>query len=168
VSLPHTVWCSILFSNFAIPPQGQKSPQKLQSEPLHTVHGFQIPAVTLVGNILWFPEQFLLSHLTHMAELIDKKAQQTVQSRRQTYLQQKAQSLPKEVRTFCLQVWLEFSLSQFADGIVEIGIQSISRVYCFIFGNSNLDLQTDEGKIERWNSKAVHNVSVKMVTVRLN
>ncbi|PNF21208.1 hypothetical protein B7P43_G05087, partial [Cryptotermes secundus] len=64
---------------------------------------FQIPAVTLVGNMLWFPEQFLLAHLTNMAKLIDKKAQQTVQSRRQTYLQQKSQSLPKEARTFCLQ-----------------------------------------------------------------
>ncbi|XP_021927247.1 WASH complex subunit 4 isoform X2 [Zootermopsis nevadensis] len=64
----------------------------------------RIPAVTLVGNILWFPEQFLLTHLTHMAKLIDKKTQQIVQTRRQAYLQQKAQSLPKEVRTFCLQM----------------------------------------------------------------
>jgi hypothetical protein len=94
-----------------------------------------------------------------MAELIDKKAQQTVQSRRQTYLQQKAQSLPKEVRTFCLQVWLEFPFSQFADSTVEMGILVINRVYdILIFGNSNSDLQTDEGEIERWNSKAVDNV----------
>jgi hypothetical protein len=79
-------------------------PRKPQSEPLHIVHGFQMPAVTLSGNILWFPERFLLAHLTNMAKLVDKKTQQTVQSRRQTYLQQKAQSLPKEARTFCLQV----------------------------------------------------------------
>ncbi|GFG31853.1 hypothetical protein Cfor_02661 [Coptotermes formosanus] len=63
----------------------------------------KIPAVNLVGNILWFPEQFLLAHLTHMAKLIDKKTQEAVKSRRQTYLQQKAQSLPKEARTSCLQ-----------------------------------------------------------------
>lgn len=66
----------------------------------------KIPAVTLVGNILWFPEQFLLAHLTNLAKLMDKKTQQAVQSRRQTYLQQKAQSLPKEARTFCLQTCL--------------------------------------------------------------
>ena len=65
---------------------------------------FQIPTVTLVGNVLWFPEQFLLGHLTHMAKLIDKKTQQSVQGRRQAYLQQKAQSLLKETHSFCLQV----------------------------------------------------------------
>jgi len=53
---------------------------------------------------MWFPEQFLLAHLTHMAKLIDKKTQEAAKIRRQTYLQQKAQSLPKEARTFCLQV----------------------------------------------------------------
>lgn len=82
--------------------------------------GLQIPAVTLVGNVLWFPEQFLLAHLTHMAKLIDKKAQQTVQSRRQAYLQQKAQSLPKETRTFCLQVLFELSWSQLVDCAMEM------------------------------------------------
>jgi WASH complex subunit 7 len=71
---------------------------------LYIVCGLQIPAVNLVGNILWFPEQFLLAHLTHMAKLIDKKTQEVAKIRRQTYLQQKAQSVPKEARTFCLQV----------------------------------------------------------------
>lgn len=48
-----------------------------------------------------------------MAKLIDKKTQQIVQTRRQAYLQQKAQSLPKEVRTFCLQV-------SFVDSAIEM------------------------------------------------
>ncbi|XP_069694005.1 WASH complex subunit 4 isoform X2 [Periplaneta americana] len=64
----------------------------------------KIPAVTLVGNVLWFPEQFLLAHLTHMAKLIDKKTQQAVQSRRQAFLQQKAQNLPRECQTLNLQI----------------------------------------------------------------
>jgi hypothetical protein len=67
-----------------------------------------------------------------MAKLIDKKTQQTVQSRRQMYLQQKAQSLPKEARTFCLQVQLELSFSQLADGTVEMGILLLSRIYDII------------------------------------
>lgn len=69
----------------------------------------QIPAVNLVGNVLWFPEQFLLSHLMHMVRLLDKKIQETAKNRRQTYLHQKAQSLPKEARTFCLQVQEELT-----------------------------------------------------------
>jgi hypothetical protein len=68
------------------------------------VFGLQVPAVNLVGNVLWFPEQFLLAHLMHMAKLIDKKTQEAVKIRRHAYLQQKAQSVPKEARTFCLQV----------------------------------------------------------------
>ena len=75
----------------------------------------QVAAVNLVGNILWFPEQFLSAHLTHMAKLIDKKTQVAAKSRRQAYLQQKAQSLPKEARTFCLQVQEGLLCSQLAD-----------------------------------------------------
>jgi hypothetical protein len=79
-----------------------------------------------------------------MAELIDKKAQQTVQSRRQTYLQQKAQSLPKEVRTFCLQVWLAVAFSQLAHSTVKMKILFISRIYgILVLDNSNLNLQAD-------------------------
>jgi hypothetical protein len=50
-----------------------------------------------------------------MAKLIDKKTQEAAKIRRQTYLQQKAQSLPKEARAFCLQVQYELQCSQLAD-----------------------------------------------------
>jgi hypothetical protein len=36
-----------------------------------------------------------------------------------------------------------------------------------IFGNSNLNFQTNEGKIKRWNSKVVGNVLVKMHALRI-
>ncbi|XP_066997256.2 WASH complex subunit 4 isoform X2 [Anabrus simplex] len=64
---------------------------------------FQIPVVTLLGNVLWFPEPFLLANLPVLAKSIDKKAQQAVTTYRQQYLQQKSQSLPKEAQSFCLQ-----------------------------------------------------------------
>jgi hypothetical protein len=55
-----------------------------------------------------------------MAKLIDKKTQQIVHGRRQAYLQQKAQSLPKEARTFCLQVSFELSWLQLVDCTIEM------------------------------------------------
>jgi hypothetical protein len=54
-----------------------------------------------------------------MAKLIDKKTQQIVQSRRQAYLQQKAQNLPKDTRAFCLQVLFELSWLQLVDCTIE-------------------------------------------------
>lgn len=64
----------------------------------------QIPAVTLYANIIWFPEQFLVSHIPQLNKVIDKKAQQQVSAARQAFLNLKAQSLPKEVQLHSLQV----------------------------------------------------------------
>ncbi|CAG2066810.1 unnamed protein product, partial [Timema podura] len=63
-----------------------------------------IPSVTLYGNVLWYPEHFLVTHLPHMNKLIDKKAQQSAMLTRQNYLQQKSQSLQKNTQTFIFQV----------------------------------------------------------------
>lgn len=65
---------------------------------------FQIPAVTLYANIVWFPEQFLLFHIPQLNKVIDKKAQQQVSAARQAFLNLKAQSLPKEVQLHSMQV----------------------------------------------------------------
>ena len=58
---------------------------------------FQVPCVTLIGNITWFPTDFLLKKLPHMAKALDKKAQQAVASGRTTWLQTKTQTLTKWV-----------------------------------------------------------------------
>nr|CAD7399771.1 unnamed protein product [Timema cristinae] len=62
-----------------------------------------IPSVTLYGNVLWYPEHFLVTHLPHMNKLIDKKAQQSSVLNQQNYLQQKSQSLQKDTQTFIIQ-----------------------------------------------------------------
>nr|CAD7424465.1 unnamed protein product [Timema monikensis] len=68
-----------------------------------------IPSVTLYGNVLWYPEHFLVTHLPHMNKLIDKKAQQSSVLNQQNYLQQKSQSLQKDTQTFIIQVYAQFS-----------------------------------------------------------
>nr|CAD7441838.1 unnamed protein product [Timema bartmani] len=69
----------------------------------------KIPSVTLYGNVLWYPEHFLVTHLPHMNKLIDKKAQQSAMLTRQNYLQQKSQSLQKNTQTFIFQ-WSRYGL----------------------------------------------------------
>ncbi|XP_076340851.1 strumpellin and WASH-interacting protein isoform X2 [Tachypleus tridentatus] len=64
----------------------------------------KVPAVPLVANILWFPDQFLLMQLPHMAKSMDRKAQDAVKNQRLNYLQQKSQSLPKDAQISYHQV----------------------------------------------------------------
>ncbi|XP_067134049.1 WASH complex subunit 4 isoform X3 [Centruroides vittatus] len=63
----------------------------------------KLPGIHLVGNVLWFPDQFF-GKFSPMISIIDRKAQEMVKSQRQLYLQQKSQSLPKDVQTLYLNV----------------------------------------------------------------
>ncbi|XP_023222014.1 WASH complex subunit 4-like [Centruroides sculpturatus] len=54
----------------------------------------KLPGIHLVGNVLWFPDQFF-GKFSPMISIIDRKSQEMVKSQRQLYLQQKSQSLPK-------------------------------------------------------------------------
>ena len=56
---------------------------------------FQIPGITLVGHIVWFPNEYLLQKLPNMAKALDKKAQLAVNQARAQWLQAKAQILTK-------------------------------------------------------------------------
>lgn len=64
----------------------------------------KIPAVPLIGNILWFPDLFLFTRLPMMSKIIDKKSQDTVKASRQTYLQQKTANLTKDAENYHIQV----------------------------------------------------------------
>ncbi|XP_064632766.1 WASH complex subunit 4-like isoform X2 [Lineus longissimus] len=64
----------------------------------------RVPTITLIGNVVWFANDFLLQKLPHMAKALDKKAQMTVVSQRQTWLQQRAQNIAKEVQQIYIQV----------------------------------------------------------------
>ncbi|XP_046405454.1 WASH complex subunit 4 [Ischnura elegans] len=80
----------------------------------------KIPAVNLVGNVLWFPETFLLARLPQLCKMIDRKTQQAVQSNRQTYLQTKTTNLPRELQLYYFQtcswmIHMETNIQQYSD-----------------------------------------------------
>lgn len=54
-----------------------------------------MPAIQIIGNVLWFADGFLLSLLPHMEKALEKKAIESVKSQRMTYLTQKTQNLNK-------------------------------------------------------------------------
>ncbi|XP_054723864.1 WASH complex subunit 4-like, partial [Uloborus diversus] len=64
----------------------------------------KVPAVPLIGNILWFPDLFLLTRVPAMARTFDRKAQEAVKFARQTYLQQRTQNIVKDVQNYYMQV----------------------------------------------------------------
>ena len=50
----------------------------------------QIPAVHVVGNLLWFHPEFMLRHLPYMQKLVDKKLIEQMKALRQQYLTQRS------------------------------------------------------------------------------
>uniref|UniRef100_A0A8I5MUV3 WASH complex subunit 4 n=1 Tax=Papio anubis TaxID=9555 RepID=A0A8I5MUV3_PAPAN len=61
---------------------------------------FQVPAITLTANIIWFPDSFLIQKIPAAAKLLDRKSLQAIKIHRDTFLQQKAQSLTKDVQSY--------------------------------------------------------------------
>ncbi|XP_012874568.1 PREDICTED: WASH complex subunit 7 [Dipodomys ordii] len=61
---------------------------------------FQVPAITLTANIIWFPDNFLIQKIAAAAKLLDRKSLQAIKVHRDTFLQQKAQSLTKDVQSY--------------------------------------------------------------------
>uniref|UniRef100_A0A8C1TGV3 WASH complex subunit 4 n=1 Tax=Cyprinus carpio TaxID=7962 RepID=A0A8C1TGV3_CYPCA len=64
----------------------------------------KVPAVTLAANIIWFPDTFLLSKVPAAAKLMDKKSIQSIRSSRDAFLQQKAQTLMKDMQSYYIFV----------------------------------------------------------------
>lgn len=58
----------------------------------------KIPAVHLVGNILFFPEEFLLTKAPAISNLIDRRQVEAIKTARATYLNNCNQSLTKEAQ----------------------------------------------------------------------
>ena len=73
---------------------------------IYIFKNFQVPGVTLHGQVMWFPEQFLISHLSAVAKMMDKKLVQTLSSNRHNYLQAKAQSCQNDVKQYHHQVMI--------------------------------------------------------------
>uniref|UniRef100_A0A8C5N788 WASH complex subunit 4 n=1 Tax=Gouania willdenowi TaxID=441366 RepID=A0A8C5N788_GOUWI len=64
----------------------------------------KVPAVTLIANIIWFPDTFLIAKVPAAAKLMDKKSLQNIRAQRDTYLQQRAQMLTKDVQSYYVLV----------------------------------------------------------------
>uniref|UniRef100_A0A8D1B7F1 WASH complex subunit 4 n=1 Tax=Sus scrofa TaxID=9823 RepID=A0A8D1B7F1_PIG len=60
----------------------------------------KVPAITLTANIIWFPDNFLIQKIPAAAKMLDKKSLQAIKAYRDTFLQQKAQSLTKDVQSY--------------------------------------------------------------------
>lgn len=58
-------------------------------------------ACTLSGNIVWYPERFLVKHIPSLEKHLDFKA---LRNFRLTQIANRSQNLPKETHTLCMQV----------------------------------------------------------------
>uniref|UniRef100_H3CSF2 WASH complex subunit 4 n=1 Tax=Tetraodon nigroviridis TaxID=99883 RepID=H3CSF2_TETNG len=60
----------------------------------------KVPAITLTENIIWFPDTFLINKVPAAAKLMDKKSLLAIRAQRDVYLQQRAQTLAKDVQSY--------------------------------------------------------------------
>ncbi|KAK3584050.1 hypothetical protein CHS0354_031097 [Potamilus streckersoni] len=64
----------------------------------------KVPAIHLIGNVMWFPNQFLLAKIPQLTKIVDKKAAMTVRAHQDAWIQGKNQMLSREVQNFQAQV----------------------------------------------------------------
>ncbi|XP_029457390.1 WASH complex subunit 4 isoform X2 [Rhinatrema bivittatum] len=64
----------------------------------------KVPAITLTGNIIWFADNFLFQKVPAAAKLLDKKSFHAIKAQRESFLQQKALSLTKDVQSYYVVV----------------------------------------------------------------
>ncbi|ESO99519.1 hypothetical protein LOTGIDRAFT_113446 [Lottia gigantea] len=78
----------------------------------------KIPCVHIMGNVVWFPCQFIQSRLPNIDQLLDRKAQLAVQTQQTTWLQQKTQLLTRDIQVYSTQVsaWMVKMESNLARG----------------------------------------------------
>ncbi|XP_016078665.1 PREDICTED: WASH complex subunit 7 isoform X3 [Miniopterus natalensis] len=103
----------------------------------------KVPAITLTANIIWFPDNFLIQKIPAAAKLLDRKSLQAIKIHRDTFLQQKAQSLTKDVQSYYVFVssWMmkmesllskEQRVDKFAEDLTNrcnVFIQAIEHMF---------------------------------------
>lgn len=79
---------------------------------------FQVPAVHLVGDIMFFPNEFLLRRIPHLNKIVDKKQRQAVESSKEQYLTNCNQNLVRWEKinflfdnSFSNTFWYEFAIN---------------------------------------------------------
>ncbi|CAI9722200.1 Hypothetical predicted protein [Octopus vulgaris] len=95
----------------------------------------KVPAVHLVGNVVWIPSDFLLNNIPDTAQAIDKKALLVVRGHCSTWLQQKNQILTRDIQSYFSQIgiWMvnmESNLSRGSSVMQELN----NRCNLFIQG----------------------------------
>lgn len=65
----------------------------------------KVPAVPLIFNVLFFPDQFFITRLPVLARNIERRAQEAVKLSKQNYLMQHNQNLPKDVQNCFIQTF---------------------------------------------------------------
>ena len=64
----------------------------------------KVPAIYLTGNILFFPDQFLLRMVPQCEKIVDKKVQDSVEAARLQYLTANNSTLSRDAQNFYMQV----------------------------------------------------------------
>ncbi|XP_074863985.1 WASH complex subunit 4 isoform X3 [Carettochelys insculpta] len=105
--------------------------------------GKKVPAITLTANIIWFPDNFLVQKMPAAAKLLDRRSHHTIKTHRESFLQQKAQSLTKEMQSYYVFVssWMtkmesilfkEQRMDKFAEDLTNrcnVFIQAIEHTF---------------------------------------
>nr|KAG5706407.1 hypothetical protein BaRGS_033168 [Batillaria attramentaria] len=78
----------------------------------------RVPCVHLLGNVVWFGNEFLLTRLPNATQLLDRKAQLAAQQQQLQWLQLKNQGLTREMQSYTTQVsaWMVRMESNLARG----------------------------------------------------
>ena len=90
----------------------------------------KLPSICLFGNVMWFPEQFLLEHLPVLSQTVDKKVWSVFSPNRQTYLQNKSSSATNDIKQFHLQLntWMMSLEEAFTRGINNLSLDHLQKV----------------------------------------
>ena len=93
----------------------------------------KVSTICLHGNIMWFPEQFLLEHLPALAQTVDKKIWQSFSANRQNFLQTKSLSALQDSKQFHNQLnsWMmqmESSLTRQVNNLTLDHLQGVANL----------------------------------------
>ncbi|XP_044177344.1 WASH complex subunit 4-like isoform X2 [Acropora muricata] len=78
----------------------------------------KVPSVHLAGDIMFFPNEFLLQKIPYLTKILDKKQKLAVETSKEQYLASVNQNLVKEAQLYQMQVssWMVHMESSFSKG----------------------------------------------------
>ena len=90
----------------------------------------KVSTISLYGNIMWFPEQFLLEHLPALAQTVDKRFWQSFSTNRQNFLQTKSLSALQDSKQFHSELngWMIQMESSLTRQVNNLTLDHLQRV----------------------------------------